>query len=78
MGTRPLRKDIQDQRGTIEHTATTALFDIAFLDPPFADEILYETCRQLQQSGALKAGAKVYLENELPLAEDKLAKCNGN
>jgi len=47
-------------------------FDIAFLDPPFADEILYETCRQLQQSGALKAGAKVYLEHELPLAEEKL------
>lgn len=47
-------------------------FDIAFLDPPFADEILYETCSQLQQSGVLSAGAKVYLEHELPLADEQL------
>lgn len=71
------------QQARIEHTAASnwltqfdheRQFDIAFLDPPFADEVLYETCRQLQQSRALKAGAIVYLEHELPLAADKLPK----
>ena len=56
----------------LTQSAHAGQFDIAFLDPPFADQILYETCRQLQQSGALKAGAKIYLEHELPLAEEKL------
>ncbi len=56
----------------LTHASHDGKFDIAFLDPPFADEILYGTCRQIQQSGTLKAGAKVYLEHELPLVEEKL------
>ena len=47
-------------------------FDIAFLDPPFAEATLYESCRELQESGVMKPGAQVYLEHESPLVEDKL------
>ena len=50
-------------------------FDIAFLDPPFAEELLYESCRALQENGVMKPGAQVYLENESPLLEDKLPAC---
>ena len=37
-------------------------FDIVFLDPPFADERLDETCRLLAQGNLLGDGALVYLE----------------
>jgi len=40
------------------------LFDIVFLDPPFADESLDELCRLLQSSGRLADGALVYLEQD--------------
>ena len=39
-------------------------FDIVFLDPPFADDRLTETCRLLAQGNLLAAGAHVYLEME--------------
>jgi len=37
-------------------------FDILFLDPPFDDDLLGETCRLLQTQGWLAAGARIYLE----------------
>ena len=37
-------------------------FDIVFLDPPFAADLLGETCRLLQERGCLGEGAFVYLE----------------
>ena len=37
-------------------------FDIVFLDPPFAADLLDETCRLLQERGCLADGAFVYLE----------------
>lgn len=38
-------------------------FGLVFLDPPFADGVLIERCRQLQESGVLKAGAHIYVES---------------
>ncbi|ALO47583.1 16S rRNA (guanine(966)-N(2))-methyltransferase RsmD [Pseudohongiella spirulinae] len=45
-------------------------FGLVFLDPPFADGVLIECCRQLQESGALKSGAHIYVESgdALPIA----------
>jgi len=37
-------------------------FDIVFLDPPFADDLLQESCRLLDQGGWLRPNARIYLE----------------
>ena len=37
-------------------------FDVIFLDPPFAEPVLPETCRRIEAGGWLKAGGLVYLE----------------
>jgi len=37
-------------------------FDIVFLDPPFAGNLLGEACRRLEAGGWLAPGAYVYLE----------------
>jgi 16S rRNA (guanine966-N2)-methyltransferase len=37
-------------------------FDIVFLDPPFAEPVLGETCRALERGGWLAPGGCVYLE----------------
>lgn len=39
-------------------------FDLVFLDPPFAQNLLQPTCMLLAQSGKLAASAKIYLEAE--------------
>jgi 16S rRNA (guanine966-N2)-methyltransferase len=39
-------------------------FDIVFLDPPFADDLLEPCCRRLQQNGWLKPGASIYIETD--------------
>lgn len=37
-------------------------FDIIFLDPPFADDLIEATCQQLEQNGWMKPGALCYIE----------------
>jgi 16S rRNA (guanine966-N2)-methyltransferase len=39
-----------------------APFDVIFLDPPFAEPVLPDTCRRIEAGGWLKAGGLVYLE----------------
>ncbi len=39
-------------------------FDLVFLDPPFADDLLKELCRLLAGSGCLAASARIYLEQD--------------
>lgn len=39
-------------------------FDIVFLDPPFAADLLEDLCRLLAGSGKLSCNAKIYLEQE--------------
>ena len=41
-----------------------APFDIAFLDPPFADGLLPTACEQLEHNGWLSADALIYLEQD--------------
>ncbi len=50
-------------------------FDLVFLDPPFSDDLLVATCRQLHDSPALAGHSLVYIESaqsavtlDLPLA----------
>ena len=44
--------------------APESLFDIVFLDPPFAADLLNETCRLLAENKLLADGGLVYLELE--------------
>jgi 16S rRNA (guanine966-N2)-methyltransferase len=39
-------------------------FDIVFLDPPFADNLIGDLCRLLQDSGCLASKARVYIEQD--------------
>lgn len=38
-------------------------FDLVFVDPPFADKLIGETCLLLEQRGWLSAMAKIYIES---------------
>jgi 16S rRNA (guanine966-N2)-methyltransferase len=41
-----------------------ASFDIIFLDPPFADDRLEDTCRLIDERGVLAPGGRIYLEQD--------------
>lgn len=45
------------------------LYDVVFLDPPFADEQLPSICQLLNNSGKLQRAARVYIESDKPLDE---------
>ncbi len=60
-----------DQGQTVQSPATRFLqqqptgasaFDIAFLDPPFADGLLASSCEELERANLLATGALIYLE----------------
>jgi len=40
-------------------------FDIVFLDPPFADNLLQPVCEKVAEGGWLRPGALIYLETDL-------------
>jgi len=63
-----LRQDALDYLGS--HPAER--FDIVFLDPPFAADLLEETCRLLAKEQLLADGALVYLEQDRGKAEPDL------
>ena len=46
------------------HDASPASFDIVFLDPPFADDLLEELCRLIDERGLLAQQGRVYLEQD--------------
>lgn len=47
-------------------------YNLVFLDPPFKDEILIDTCVLLEQSSLLAKNSLVYLEHSKPLNESAL------
>ncbi|TVO70981.1 16S rRNA (guanine(966)-N(2))-methyltransferase RsmD [Sedimenticola selenatireducens] len=52
-----------DALSWLEQKATA--FDIVFLDPPFADQLLSECCLKLDQNGWLANNPRIYLEWDL-------------
>ena len=44
-------------------------FDIVFLDPPFAADMLEDLCRLIDERQLLAEGARVYLENDVATDE---------
>ena len=71
---RQLRENVAllglEQVGVIQANALSWLerdarpFDIVFLDPPFADNLLEACCEKLEQNGWLADGARIYLERD--------------
>ena len=64
---------ILDATGAVVHqcdaedyvrSAAPSSFDIVFLDPPFADDRLEDTCRLIDDRGLLAPGGRVYLEQD--------------
>jgi 16S rRNA (guanine966-N2)-methyltransferase len=53
----------QDARDYLRQPASRP-FDIVFLDPPFADEMLEDLCQRLDDGNLLRPGAMVYVEEE--------------
>ncbi len=53
----------QDAEGFLEADGT-APFDLIFLDPPFAEDMLGELCRLIETRGLLAEGGLVYLEQD--------------
>lgn len=47
-------------------------YDIAFLDPPFADDRLAETCAKLDASGVMRENSLVYLESDKAVTDKVL------
>ena len=47
-------------------------FDIVFLDPPFAADMLGDLCRLLDEASVLCSGARVYLEEDRARPETDL------
>ncbi|WP_045227004.1 16S rRNA (guanine(966)-N(2))-methyltransferase RsmD [Methyloterricola oryzae] len=43
---------------------TPEAFDVAFLDPPFHQDLVAPTCRLLEERGWLAPGARIYIESE--------------
>jgi 16S rRNA (guanine966-N2)-methyltransferase len=53
-------------------TAGPASFDVIFLDPPFADDLLEDLCRLIDELGLLAPGGRVYLEQDRSKPEPAL------
>jgi 16S rRNA (guanine966-N2)-methyltransferase len=44
-------------------TSTSQPFDVVFLDPPFAADVLPSVCQRLEQEGWLAPEALIYIES---------------
>ena len=62
----------QQDAGDYLRSAPEGRFDLVFLDPPFAADLLEETCRLLAAQELLADGARVYLEQDRSCREPEL------
>lgn len=58
----PLAQLVNTDARTFLQSATPEQFDIVFLDPPFAADLLDELCRLLTLHGWLAKDARIYIE----------------
>lgn len=63
-----------NQSNTLQqlHSDMSQCFGLVFLDPPFDEDICQDACEKLVASGVLKPQALIYLENSVPLSEERL------
>jgi len=63
LGARGARVELTDARDYLRSTSGGP-FDVVFLDPPFAGDMLGTLCRELDECGVCAPGAYVYLEED--------------
>lgn len=57
------------RRWIARNNSTDKVFDIVFLDPPFAENLLPQVCSDLAHSTLLKPGSKIYIETDAAMPE---------
>lgn len=70
LGLKQVRIEQADALAWLEAAAEP--YEIVFLDPPFADDLLTACCRRLEDNGWLKPNARIYLERDLRGSEPLL------
>ena len=55
-----------------QQTGAGECYDVAFLDPPFAEASLLDICVALDASGVMSTNALVYLESDQPVVDELL------
>ncbi len=51
-------------------------FDLVFLDPPFAKDILPQTLKAISENGLIDQYSKIYIESEFQIKDDNLGELN--
>lgn len=49
-------------------------FDIIFIDPPYASDLIFDACQFLEENFFLNNPAYIYIESDKPILEDRLPK----
>ena len=64
----------------VVHLATPSKqsFDLVFLDPPFAKNLLIQTIEKLSNNNYLNSQSQIYIESEYKLTEDNLSSLTNN
>ena len=70
-------KLINDDALTHLNQVTNKSFDLVFLDPPFAKEILPQILRLIADNGYINQTSKIYIESEFQINNDNLSALNG-
>ena len=70
-------KLINDDALTHLNQATNKSFDLVFLDPPFAKEILPQILKLIADNGYINQTSKIYIESEFQINNDNLSALNG-
>ena len=53
-------------------------FDLVFLDPPFAKNMLLQTLEKLSYNHYINSQSQIYIESEYKITEDNLSSLNNN
>jgi 16S rRNA (guanine966-N2)-methyltransferase len=67
-GAHVIRRDARD----FLSNATPEIFDVVYLDPPFAADYYEELCRLLAEKNWVRVGTRVYLEQDAGAAQPAL------
>ncbi|MGE4594265.1 MAG: 16S rRNA (guanine(966)-N(2))-methyltransferase RsmD [Gammaproteobacteria bacterium] len=70
-------KLINDDALTHLNQVTNKSFDLVFLDPPFAKEILPQILKLIADNGYINQTSKIYIESEFQINNDNLSALNG-
>jgi 16S rRNA (guanine966-N2)-methyltransferase len=78
-GLHPIEKFTLVKDDALSHLkkVSTKPFDLIFLDPPFAKEILPQTLKLISNNGYINSNSKIYIESEFQITHDNLSALGG-